>query len=688
MSGILQSYNGLIRFYDGTIIAIESQEYSSDGKFNWEETFNPYDHISTLDGVTPLLGHRYKRVKHSGDTNFQLPYRIIPEEPIFRVQDNILQYKLETESDSQYKDLLDLDTLKGLDGAKGEQGIPGTGWYIDQVGYYKLRPDCGSNLLSTGCQTCNKGDGISSEFYTFLSLGDGVLVLDSTLISAGTITIDTVAFTHFSNDLVTWIPLTGGVVDFKVRYLATSSTGAVYIDMRNKNYYSSRGNVYVCAEGSWTLLTNVATPTYQLKERSGSTNIGFLNQFVDDVNTTLSSSIGIKSGKLEVINNSINEIAFASDTFADGINQVINTKPSIKPEDFVGFGLTTYTSTNDSLKDIQVLVDGLLGDGLAIQNGISVDGETNHLAKVDLTDLINNNSGLITTVEVDTFRDLKVNLGNGLHFDAASPVKIEVLVDDLSLLVDSSNVRVKPYTTSGDGIRRIHLNPDVIWTNRGLGFDTANGLYARIDTLAGTIGYNGSGELNVPFNGITGDRLNDNTADNTKGIEVNNDKLTIKVDGATIDFNGSGELEYIGNAGQFVSSITAGGTTLRDDIIYTVTSTTGSIDHSLVGTVNVGSDTMVLNLGVDEAWLSGYLTAHPELAGGAVWGAITGTVTAQTDLVSYITGRLTNYTILNTWYTNAQLNSTHGLVLKSVGGTTYKVIVDDQGNLDTQAVTL
>jgi hypothetical protein len=49
---------------------------------------------------------------------------------------------------------------------------------------------------------------------------------------------------------------------------------------------------------------------------------------------------------------------------------------------------------------------------------------------------------------------------------------------------------------------------------------------------------------------------------------------------------------------------------------------------------------------------------------------------------------LVNYTILNTWYSNAQINSTYGLVVKATSGETFKIIVDAQGNLDTQSVTI
>jgi len=686
MNGILQSYNGLIRFYDGTIIAIEDQEYSSDGKYNWEKVFNPYAHISTLDGVTTIQGHEYKRVKHSGDTSFQLPYRIVPDEPVFRVLNGELQYKLHDADDSTYVTLFDLTTLQGQDGAKGDKGLQGEGWHIDTVGYISTRPNCcGSGVTST-CQTCNQGNGTNYEYTTFLSLGDGALILTQALITAGTVTVDSVAYTHFSNDLITWTALTSGIVDFQVRYLATNSTGAVYTDMRTENYYTSRGVVYVCADGLWVVLTNVATPTYQVKERDGSSNIGFLNNFLDEGDfDVIDQTITISDGILKLIQGSIDNTAFDANVVGYGLDYVLGSPIEVAPGDFNGFGIGTYTADSDSETKLQVLVDILIGDGTRVQSAVSVDGETRNLIGVDVNDVVNNDSGLIATAQVDTFYDLSVNLGDGLVLDGGTPQAITIDTDDLSLIVDAESIRVKPYASGNDGVMKVHLNPDIVYANHGLAFDNLNGLSARID--GATIGYTGSGLLEVPLNGITGDRLNDNVANELAGIEVLNDTLNIKVDSTTIDFNGSGELTYIGNAGQFVASITAGGATMRDDISVTFGSTTGSIDITPIGTVNAGTDTLAINIVVDEAWLAGYLIAHPS-SSTVAWGSITGTLTAQTDLVSYITGRLTPYVLLDTWYEDTQISSTEGLILRSVGGVTFKVIVDDQGNLDTQEVTL
>lgn len=681
--------NGIIRFYDGTVIAIESQQYSPDGLTNWESIFNPNDHLSTLDGVTPIGGHKYKRVKHSGDTSYQLPYRIVPEDPIFRVQGGVLQYKLETEADSAYTDLLDMSTLQGADGEDGQQGIPGEGFNIDLYGYIANRPDCTNSLSSSSCTSCNNTNSNTSTSTTFMSLGDGALILTSALISAGSVTVDGVVYTHFSNDLNTWTALTAGIVDFEARYLATSGTGAVYTDMRTEDYYSSRGVVYVCVDGNWIVLSNVATPSYMVGESSGSSNIGYLDNFVSATPTNfLSDTIGLDAnGELNVAEQSIDETAFATSIVDDGLTIPSAMDPiKVLSSDFAGFGLTTYTSDTDSELDMQVNVSDLLGDGTRAQSAVAVDGETRNLLGVDVTELINNNSGLVATAQVDTYYDLVVNLGDGLELDGATPQAITIDVDDISLMVDSSSIRIKPYASATDGVALQHLNPDIIWANRGVGLDLANGLYARIDNS--TIGYDGSGNLEVPLNGLTGDRLNDNTADNTKGLEVSNDMLTVKVDGTTIDFDGSGQLTYIGLAGNVVTSIIPehNGTptdTVRDDVTMNFVDGTG-IDITLTSVA--ATDVVTVQADIDTVWLDARVNSLITAGATVYWGVLEYSAGDSTTIETYISGL--NHVVQDTWYNNTRVDSTHGLVLRAVSGETYKVIVDANGNLDTTSVTL
>ena len=43
---IYSDNNGLIRLFDGTVVYIDSYQYSSDGVTNWESTFQPFTHIN------------------------------------------------------------------------------------------------------------------------------------------------------------------------------------------------------------------------------------------------------------------------------------------------------------------------------------------------------------------------------------------------------------------------------------------------------------------------------------------------------------------------------------------------------------------------------------------------------------------------------------------------------------------
>jgi len=688
MNGILQSYNGLIRFYDGTVITIKDQEYSADGKYNWEKVFNPYQHIA-LDGITIVQGHKYKRVKHSGDTSFQLPYRIIPDEPVFRVLDGQLQYKLHDADDSTYVNLFDLNTLQGQDGAKGDKGLQGEGWHIDTVGYISTRPNCNSSLNTGTCQSCNSGDGTNYEYSTFLSIGDGTLIITAAIKAAGTVTVDSVAYTHFSNDKVTWTALTGGIVDFQARYLATNSTGAVYTDMRTEDYYSSRGVVYVCADGQWVVGPQVATPTYQVKERDGSSNIGFLNNFVDEGDfDTISQTVTLDSGKLALIQGSIDNTAFDTSVAGYGLDYTLGSPIDVDPSEFNGFGISTYVADSDSEVKLQVLVDDLIGDGTRVQSAVSVDGEVANLLGVDVNDLINNNSGLIATAQVDTFYDLSVNLGDGLILDGGTPQAITINTDELSLEVNATDLHIKSYVSGNDGVMKKHLNPDIIWANHGVGFDQLNGIYARIDAL--TIGYNGAGALEVPVNGITGDRLNDDVADNDKGLEISNEMLAIKVDGTSIGFI-NGNLTVLNPVTNLVTSLTVNdngvtGNTVNEAVVLRMNDT-ASIDLTISAVS--ATDTIAITADINQGWLNSEIDARIALGGTAsvYWGVLQKASNNSQTIEAYVTGL--NYTKLDYWYDDTMISTTHGLVLKSpVSAVTYKVIVDDQGNLDTEEVTL
>jgi len=683
MGETLYTQAGIIRFYDGTVIAIEQQEYSPDGITNWEPTFNPDDHLSSLDGVTPIAGHKYKRVMHSGDISWQMPYKIVAETPEFRVtatEPRELQWKFEDET--IWKHLFYLSEVKGDDGEQGEQGIPGEGFHIDLYGFYQARPDCTESLSST-CNSCNRAATGSSQATTFMSLGDGVMVFTTTIIAATSVDVDSVTYSYFSHDKITWTAISAAIPDLEARYLAVDALGATWTDMQTEDYYGTRGLVYICAEGNWTILTNVATPSYMVGEAVASTNIGFLDNFVTSSANTLTGSIALNAGLFEIIEQTVTENAFIQTAFGDGLEiPSPMDKPQVAATDFGGFGLLAYTSDADSLIDLQVDASVLLGDGIAAQAAVAVDGETRNLFQVNASDLINNDSGITAVAQGDTFEDFMINLGNGLILDGGAPQAITIDVDPDTLTVDATSLRLTPYGGGSTGVSLVHLNPDIIWANRGLALDTGNGLTTRVD--GATIGWDGTGQLEIPVNGLTGDRLNDDTADNTKGIEVLNDMLAVKVDGSTIGFDGSGQLEYIGALGtQVISIIPVVNsfvlTSANDDVTWNFNDGTG-----ILMTMTSAADVITTSAAIDTAWLDTYITTNFP-TGSPTWGTIIGTVTDQSDLVVYITSL--SHLVEDTYYGGkAKINDTDGLILKAASGEEYYVIVDAEGNLDTLAV--
>jgi hypothetical protein len=632
-NSILQTYNGIIRFYDGTIIAIEDQEYSVNGTTHWEKIFNPYQHIYTLDGVTVVEGHKYKRVKHSGDTNFQLPYRLVPKEPEFKLHEGLLQWKFI--EDSTWITLLDTETLKGEKGDTGDKGIQGDGINIDAVGYLKLRPDCNSGLIGTStCTSCNPGSNDTSIPYLFLSIGDGVLVLTSTLIAANTVSVGGVSYTHFSNDLINWTALSAGIVDFECRYLATNSTGAVYTDMRLEDYYSSRGKVYICADGRWTLFVNLNVPLYMVQESIGSPNIGYLDNFVLALQDSLTGTITISNGKLEIIDYSIDATAFKQDTFTDGLDYTeSDTEVKVKVEDFAAYGLNTFTSTLDNEENIQVDLTNLVSDGI-LTTGIdrtgnvvtTLDGETPILIRVNVDDFISPTTGTDFTgletstdkgiIETDGFDNIYIKTGDCILVDVNG---VNVLVDDKTIST-SSGVELKVYETNGSdqGIMNKHLHPNCVDSKKGIKKGNLLSDPLEIMLEPTTLEFI-DGEITVKENGIKNGHLADDTCNEDEGIEVINGQLTVKYDDITIDVNGSGELRLKTSflettlEGYAVTSLNVG-----DDVLFgsinIMASNVGpafatlALDPTVVAGVNPDSLDFVLT--TDLAVLQGIIDAY------------------------------------------------------------------------------
>jgi len=750
-----KSHNGIIRFYDGTIIAIEDQEYSHNGLNNWEKVFNPLSHVSTIDGVTILEGHLYKRVKHSGDENYQIPYRIVAKEPEFQTTETEVQFRLV--GDTDWQTLFTLDSVTGEDGDNGEQGIQGEGFHIDQVGYILTRPDCCINSeSSSNCMSCNtNANNTGLNYSTYLSLGDG----------AKEIILGDVGTLFRSNDGITFMAIVASDIGNLTRYTATDINGTGTIDYREQDTLGSRGVVYICSDGKWTQLMNVATPSYMVREFAGSTHIGFMNSYTAATAPALTATIVLSNGVLEVAEQSINETAFNQATFGDGI-EIINPmdKPKVQTDDLVGFGLRSFASLLDTENNAQIFVQDFISDGLTFENEVTVDGEQRDLMLVNPSDLINspngtnvNYTGLATSTqlgyaEVDGYDNLFIVPGNAILIDSNG---INVVADELSILADGLAAILLADTDSLTlGVQAKHVHMNLVDPLQGLEkINTTTGSFrVKIDSLRGSIGFNLGGGIHVPDNGIQGLHLNDNVADNIRGLEVLNDMLVTKVDGVSIGFNGSGELEipstYLDTviADNTVTRISHNGQDTVGDInlLSQANDSFGIFQLNILATHNIASDdtiNFILELDenvfettvesiVDNALVYNRLTNILESSDGTIdiafdpigykvdltIASVGGLPTAGTSvqaidgiagvgvLLSYaredhkhnvLPGALN---IANTANLQTELNSkleldepygnitirSTGLYITSVGGTVKRLIMDDNGNLDTE----
>ncbi|GAF68156.1 unnamed protein product, partial [marine sediment metagenome] len=137
--------------------------------------------------------------------------------------------------------------------------------------------------------------------------------------------------------------------------------------------------------------------------------------------------------------------------------------------------------------------------------------------------------------------------------------------------------------------------------------DTANGLYARIDSL--TIGYT-AGALEVLNGGITGIKLDSGVVDATKGLTYSANQISVVTDTDSIDFDGSGRLKISDNyldvilGTNVVTQISTGGVDIMGNIDLTTSNTDSYNIISLSATAvhNVAlDDTLVLTLDLNEA---------------------------------------------------------------------------------------
>jgi len=302
-----------------------------------------------------------------------------------------------------------------------------------------------------------------------------------------------------------------------------------------------RGNVYICTELGWVIMSNIAADSYKMAPTQDYVTSNLDGLYMTDYVSPLYSitpddggtiAMNATSFLLGVKMNSIEPKHFKDGIFSDGLEEgsvgpegYKTNNLFIKVDDFDGFGLKTYTSLSDGFTDLQVDVVDFIGDGLTAfnNNGLndinSVDGEDVILSMVNVNDLVDTNlSALVTFTNTDGFDDIKVKTSYGLAIDATG---LFVNVDDLSVIVDiaDNKVKVKPYIAGNDGILAIHLNPDVANELKGLKVDNSTGIEILLSTDHKTLDFDSIG-LKVTNHTIEGWHLNHNVADIAKGIQM------------------------------------------------------------------------------------------------------------------------------------------------------------------------
>lgn len=659
---LYSDHNGIIRLYDGTIIYVVEIEYSSDGKSFWEPTYNANKHYFYQDNRIEVNGHRYMRIRHAGDTHFQAPMYITAidgKSPEIRIEGTMVQWGYADVADS-WQDLVDLTTLKGEQGDQGVQGrglaVTGASWYGEFI-----------NVLPSGLSSCNRGcNGTTTDgVVTVLSLGDG----NHKILQAD---IDANKFR--SDDGVLYLALGVNDLGRYTRFIADDANGTNYIDYRKTNSeYSSKGKVYAFADGMWTELSNLAVPNYLVAAKNGNPTNG---KFMEDYEST---TIGLDAQEnLEVKDDSIGVAKFIPSTFTHGLTEGASIK--VNPTELTGKGVWAYVATSDSEKHFQVVAVDIISNGLDTESLATVDGETNENIIVNVDDLINALSGLESTTELDGYKDLKVKSGDAILVDLGG---VNVTSDEVTITTKDSPMAALVLTDNNSkGVQAKHIHQNVVNPNKGLqkgngtATDVLGALEIKVDDYS--LGFDGTGKLEVQDDGVHGEHLNDDTVNELKGLTILDNALAVKLAGA-LQFDADGNISIDTNSlfsSSLVKSInnTTGNLTLQ---VSNSEATGSGISLVLDKTGTVFTIKLVVNQSVLQEFvgtsLSSLLPAH------------THDITAIEGLVEELNARVQ---LDYTYGGNFRIDSVHGAIWKVPGVSVwYKVAVDSVGNLDTTTVT-
>ena len=597
------------------------------------------------------------KIKHSGDAFYQAPMYINAEDgksPEFQLAGGWLQWRL-SDSGSEWNNLFDTSTLKG---EKGDIGPQGRGLEVDKFCWYADFIFAASTLQTIqSCNRCNTnsvGEGI-----IVVSLGDGKhKILDA----------DRIAAKYRSDDGILWVAIGTNDVGRYTRFMAEDAIGTNYIDYRDSNSeFNSKGKVYVFSDNRWTELDGLATPNYMVAPNAAFPTHGKFMEGYESATINLDAD-----NALSVKEDSTGVEHFKPGTFGYGLEE--STTIKVAPNEFKGYGLSTYTATSDSEKHLQVDVATLLSDGLAAEVLASVDGEAKVKAKVDVNDLYDN--GLEVVAGLDGYDNLKVKAGDAIGVDADG---VNVISDEASLnSVDRSTIRVMPTDNNTKGIQALHVHKNVANENKGIkkGSAVTDALELKVD--GSSIGFDGTGNLTIPDNGVEGKHLNDNVANETKGIRVLSDKLEVKVKtngGIACDSYGL-YLEPASLESSAVTSLDG----LTGDVTIPAPSNTPGTGIVLSKTLDIPNNEIELALTVNKAQLIAFL----DLAAAVVNTGDIADFAAGVNALLTSGGYIKNGDLRDT--NTFQYHVTYGPIWKSPDGSWWALTVTNVGDFEPKKV--
>ena len=664
---IFSDANGTIRLYDGTVVYVIEVQYSED-KSKWESRYYDTTHEYENDNTISIGPHKWMRIRHAGDVNFQEPWRINAEDgksPELRISGDYIQWGYSDDADS-WQNLIDTTTLKGEKGDTGPEGkgiaVNASSWYGEFINKFP------TDSCTTGCNTSSTP---STGSFLVLSLGDGNHIITSADQTGGKYRSDT-------GETGTWLPIGVNDVGRTTRFIADDVNGTNYIDYRKTNTeYNSKGKVYAYADSMWTEMDGLTASNYLVAPSSAKLTEG---KFMEDYAST---TIGLDTNDdLEVKDASIGVAKFAANIFGHGLT--LGTDLDVTPSEFIGKGIKVYTATSDSEQHIQIDVAAVASNGLALDPINAVDGSAAEEFKVNVQDLYNSTSGLTHTTEADTYDDLKVKAGYATSVDVNG---VNTVADETSLtvLTDTTKVQVYPTDNNTKGIQALHLHYNTVNANKGLQkgngtqTDVLSALEVKVDDSA--IAFNNNGQLEIKDDGVQGVHLNTDTCNTAAGIEVDSDKLKVKIEsGGGLEFNGSGEIK-VSDSDILTDNVVKSLNSKVNDVTLT-SDNTGATNSGITLSVNNSGAGIVAELATDLNTMKSYL------------GITSGTYAplVHTHAISDVTGlqtALDTKLTLGTTYSNARIDATNGLQLYHSGsGKWFKLIVINQnGDLDTEVVT-